>query len=192
LFVLNIASSPSLVPIGIGAGHTWVTIGATAVIVIVSGLAVYCLYDLLKRFTIQGSLRLDYMYIVIASYILAIITKILLLQYGLDFASLWISMVYIFAALYWVVFGFYKRIVLMRRHGLALALITVGKVFLVDLTGLSQGQRIISLFMMGAVLVGISFVYQFFNKRLELTLDLPEERSSDEADTPKDSEEPAL
>jgi len=51
----------------------------------------------------------------------------------------------------------------------------VGKVFLIDLYGLTQGQRVVSLFVMGAVLVGISFVYQLFSKRLELTLEMPGE-----------------
>ena len=181
LFVLNLASRPGIVPIGIGSGHLWVTVGATAVIVIMGGLAFFCLYDLLKRFVARGGLRLDHMYVGIAIYILGVITQNLILQYRLDFASLWISVIYIFAALSWVIFGFAGRIVLMRRFGLALALLTVGKVFLVDLTGLTQGQRVVSLFVMGAVLVGISFVYQLFSKRLELKLEMTEDNSEAEA-----------
>ena len=209
LFVLNSNTGPSLVPIGIGAGHPWATIGATAVIVLVGGLTVFCLHDLLKLFAAQGTaisvlygpsraenrerfnafsatdgadlkrnrymFRLDYVYAAIASYILVIITQNLLVHYGLSFASLWISLIYVFAALIWIIFGFTKRYVVMRRWGLALALATVGKVFMIDLTGLTQGQRIVSFFVMGAVLVGISFVYQLFSKRLELKLDLPGE-----------------
>jgi len=123
-----------------------------------------------------------------------VITQGLVFHYDLAFASLWISLVYIFAALAWVVFGFNMRTVLMRRLGLALALLTVGKVFLIDLTGLSQGQRVVSLFVMGAVLVGISFVYQLFSKRLELKLDETEESgdavahgSAEKAEKPSDN-----
>ena len=191
LFVLNIASRPALVPIGFRTGHPLMIVGAAAVIVLVGGLAVYCLYDVLKRVVAQGRLRRDYMHIVIAMYILAVITQNLLFHYRLPLAGWMISVVFVFTALAWVVFGFYKRVVLMRRSGLGLALLTVVKVFLVDLTGLSQGQRIMSLFVMGGVLVGISFVYQLFSKRLELKLDGLGEREKDEADMPKDIEEPS-
>jgi len=171
LFVLNMASSPSIALIN--TGHIWVVVGATAVVVILGGLTIYGLYDLLTRFVARGGMRVDYMYVFMVVYILIVITQGLVLHYGLDFASLWISLVYVFAALSWVVVGFWKRTVLMRRWGLVLALLTVVKAFLVDLTGLSQGQRVVSLFVMGAVLVGISFVYQLFSKRLELVLDMP-------------------
>ncbi|MCL2406078.1 MAG: DUF2339 domain-containing protein [Defluviitaleaceae bacterium] len=173
LFMLNITTRPGIVPIGIGVGYMWVTVVSTVIIVAVGALAVYCLYDLLRQFAARGSIRLDYMYVGIAIYILTVITQKLLFLYRVEFASLWISLVYIFAAFLWVVFGFAKRTVLVRRLGLALALLTVGKVFLVDLTGLTQGQRVVSLFVMGAVLVGISFIYQLFIKRLELKLDEP-------------------
>ena len=194
LFVLNFAVRPGTVPIGIGAGYPWVTLVSTVVIVIMGLLAVFALYDLLKRFVARGSLRLGHMYVFIAVYILVVITQGLVFHYDLAFASLWISLVYIFAALAWVVFGFNMRTVLMRRLGLALALLTVGKVFLIDLTGLSQGQRVVSLFVMGAVLVGISFVYQLFSKRLELKLDETEESgdavahgSAEKAEKPSDN-----
>jgi len=186
LFVLNIVSHPATVPIGIGMGYPWATLGATSVIVLVSLLAVYCLHDLLKRFVVRGGLRLDYMYFLIALYILAVISQNLIFHYRLDFAGLWISLVYVLTALSWVVFGFAKRTVLMRRFGLALSLLAVGKVFLVDLSGLSQGQRVVSFFVMGAVLVGISFVYQLFSKRLELRL---EELGKDDAAVVRDKVE---
>ena len=187
LFVLNIAVRPAGVAIGIGAGYPLVTVVATVIIVFIGLLAVYCLYDLLRRFVARGGLRLDYMYVFIAVYILAVISQNLAFHYGLMFNSLWFSLVYVFAALAWVVFGFAKRIVLMRRLGLALALMTVGKVFLVDLYGLTQGQRVVSLFVMGAVLVGISFVYQLFSKRLELTLEMPGEV---DYNNPENNDEP--
>ena len=175
LFALNLVARPALVSIGIRTGHPLMIMGAATVIVLIGGLAVYCLYDLLKRVVARGGLRLDYIYVVIAVYILAVMTQNLLFHYRLPFDGWMISVVYVFAALSWVVFGFYKRVVLMRRFGLALALLTVVKAFLVDLTGLSQGQRVISLFVMGAALVGISFVYQLFSKRLELRVEIPED-----------------
>jgi len=49
-------------------------------------------------------------------------------------------------------------------------LAAVAKLFLLDLTGLTQLQRIISYFVLGGVLVGISFVYQYFNRQLEFKM----------------------
>ena len=183
LFALNMASSPSLVPIGIGSGHPWVTVMVSGIILFVGVFAAFCLYEVLKHFTVRGGLQVEHMHIIVAIYILAVITHNLISHYRVDFASLWISVIYIFAALAWVIFGFARRHVLIRRYGLALALLTVGKVFFVDLTELNQGQRIISFFVMGAVLVGISFVYQVFSKRLELKLDYSE------PETPVDTSE---
>jgi uncharacterized membrane protein len=43
----------------------------------------------------------------------------------------------------------------------------MAKLFLLDLSILSEGYRIISYFAFGIVLIAISFVYQYFSKRLE-------------------------
>jgi len=169
LFILNFALRPLLVPFG--SGHALASAGATVVILFTAATTVYCVYDALKRFVARGKLRLDHMYVVIALCILVVVTQNLIFNYGLRFDSWMISVVFVFAALAWVVYGFYNKVVLLRRYGLALALITVVKVFIIDLTGLTQGQRIVSFFVMGAVLVGISFVYQLFSKRLELKVE---------------------
>jgi uncharacterized membrane protein len=57
----------------------------------------------------------------------------------------------------------------MRRFGLALALSSVAKLFLIDMSGLTAKYRIFSYFILGILLVGISFVYQYFSRKLELT-----------------------
>ena len=49
------------------------------------------------------------------------------------------------------------------------------KLFVFDLAFLTQGFRVISYFIMGAVLVTISFVYQFFSKRMELEMKTEDE-----------------
>jgi uncharacterized membrane protein len=74
----------------------------------------------------------------------------------------------VLAALAWIIYGFVRRFVFIRRFGLVLAIFAVVKLFLLDLSGLTQGFRILSYFALGITLIAISFVYQYFTKRLEL------------------------
>lgn len=48
----------------------------------------------------------------------------------------------------------------LRWQGLALLLVVVGKTFLIDLSFLEQGYRILSFLIVGALLVAVSFLYQ--------------------------------
>jgi len=56
--------------------------------------------------------------------------------------------------------GFARRSAFLRWQGLVLLAVSVGKVFLVDMSALSQGYRILSFLGLGALLLGVSFVYQ--------------------------------
>jgi uncharacterized membrane protein len=55
--------------------------------------------------------------------------------------------------------GFWKQSAFVRWQALVLIAITIGKVFLVDVSELQQGYRILSFIALGAVLMAISFVY---------------------------------
>ncbi len=56
--------------------------------------------------------------------------------------------------------GFWRRSAFLRWQGLVLLAIAIGKVFLVDMSELSQGYRIVSFLGLGALLLAVSFVYQ--------------------------------
>jgi uncharacterized membrane protein len=56
--------------------------------------------------------------------------------------------------------GFGRRSAFLRWQGLFLLAVSIGKVFLVDMSTLSQGYRILSFLGLGALLLGVSFVYQ--------------------------------
>jgi uncharacterized membrane protein len=56
--------------------------------------------------------------------------------------------------------GFWKRSALVRWQALVLVAFTIGKVFIYDVSELERGYRILSFIGLGAVLLGISFVYQ--------------------------------
>jgi uncharacterized membrane protein len=56
--------------------------------------------------------------------------------------------------------GFWWRNAFLRWQALVLLAATIGKVFLVDISELSQGLRILSFLGLGALLLGVSYVYQ--------------------------------
>ena len=56
--------------------------------------------------------------------------------------------------------GFWRRSAFLRWQALVLLAATIGKVFLYDMSQLSQGYRILSFLGLGALLLAVSFVYQ--------------------------------
>jgi uncharacterized membrane protein len=56
--------------------------------------------------------------------------------------------------------GVWRRSAFLRWQSLLLLAVSIGKVFLVDTSELSQGYRIISFLGLGALLLGVSFIYQ--------------------------------
>jgi uncharacterized membrane protein len=56
--------------------------------------------------------------------------------------------------------GFWRRSAFLRWQALVVLAVTIGKVFLFDMSQLSQGYRILSFLGLGALLLAVSFVYQ--------------------------------
>lgn len=56
--------------------------------------------------------------------------------------------------------GFWRRSAFLRWQALVLLALTIGKVFLVDVSALSQGLRILSFLGLGVLLLAVSFIYQ--------------------------------
>jgi len=59
-----------------------------------------------------------------------------------------------------MVVGFLRRSAFVRWQALLLIAVTVGKVFIYDVSQLDRGYRIVSFIILGVLLLGISFVYQ--------------------------------
>lgn len=56
--------------------------------------------------------------------------------------------------------GFTRRSAFLRWQALVVIALTIAKVFLSDMSNLSQGYRVLSFLGLGALLLGVSFVYQ--------------------------------
>lgn len=59
-----------------------------------------------------------------------------------------------------MVIGFVRRSAFVRWQALVLIAVTIGKVFIVDVSELDRGYRIVSFIVLGVLLLAISFVYQ--------------------------------
>ena len=99
---------------------------------------------------------------------LAMITAILMQQFDVKFASVIISGIYIAAACVLLAIGFTKRFSVVRLGGLIMILVAFAKLLFIDARGLENTAfKIASYFIYGAILIGISYIYQRFSKKLE-------------------------
>ena len=169
LFYINSYASP-VAPYYFRAGSPGVAVTAagTAVLFVLAALSVLALRDVLLMVMTEGQLGVEWYPIAISAYCVVILTQNLIYQYNLAFSSAIISVIYVLTALGWIIFGFLRRYSYIRKFGLGLAILSVVKVFVIDLYGLTQGYRILSFFILGLTLLAISYVYQYFSKRLEL------------------------
>jgi len=164
-FLVNSIHTPIIH--SMGEADLWISISGTIILLIVAAFSLAAFFDLLRLVVMHKITSIAWMPFLLAVYALAYLTQTLITQYGFQFSSMWISVIYVACALAFIIYGFSKRHILLRRLGLALALGAVVKLFLIDLVGLSQGLRIVSYFVLGTLLVVISLVYQIFSKRLE-------------------------
>jgi len=138
------------------------------ILILLGLLSVLAIRDAMKIIITQRKKGIEWLPLVVSGYFVVLLSQNLVMQFNLSFSSAVISIIYVLAALAWIIYGFVKRFAFVRRFGLVLAIFAVAKLFLVDLSGLTQGFRIVSYFALGITLVAISFVYQFFSKKLEL------------------------
>jgi len=145
-----------------------ITLIGTLILAVLGFLSVLSALDVMRIIIIERKKGIEWLPLIVSGYFVILLSHNLIAQYSLSFSSAVISIIYALTALAWIIFGFMRRFVFIRRFGLALALFAVIKLFLLDLSGLAQGFRIVSYFALGISLIGISFVYQYFSKRLEL------------------------
>ncbi|MBT2290186.1 DUF2339 domain-containing protein [Paenibacillus albidus] len=116
--------------------------------------------------------------VIMAVYLLGILTAFLGVQLQLSDAGLIFSLVYLLLAVLFIMYGFRQRYVYIRRMGLGLTLLSTGKLLLYDLSLLNTGNKIVAYFSFGVCLLGISYLYQRVSSRME---DLHEDKEQDTA-----------
>ena len=168
LAFINSYSSPvSSIYLRFGTQSMGTTIAGTAILLVLGALSIFALRDLILMILSERKLGIEWYPLIVSGYGVIILTQNLISQYNLSFSSAAISIIYVLTALGWIIFGFSRRYSFIRKFGLGLSIVSVAKLFLVDLASLTQGYQIVSYFSLGITLIAISFVYQFFNKRME-------------------------
>lgn len=123
-------------------------------------------YLVLKFIDLQN-LNLELYPMVLGLYLLGNLTAIMAAQFHLGWANLWFSFVYLALAIGYIIYGFTKKFVNIRRFGLVLVLFSTAKLLLYDLSSLGMLGRIIAYFGFGLVLLIISFIYQKVKSSME-------------------------
>jgi uncharacterized membrane protein len=169
LFAVNNINSPvGSVYFKLTTPKPEITVIGIIILAVLGILSVLSALDAMKIIVTERKKGIEWLPLVVSGYFIILLSHNLIQQFNLSFSSAVISIIYALTALAWIIFGFVRRFVFIRRFGLALAIFAVIKLFLLDLAGLTQGFRIVSYFALGISLIGISFVYQYFSKRLEL------------------------
>jgi uncharacterized membrane protein len=66
-----------------------------------------------------------------------------------------------------VTYGFIRNYRFIRIMGLGLVIVSLAKFFIIDLSGLETGYKIIAYFSYGLILISISFIYQKLKQAVE-------------------------
>lgn len=127
----------------------------------------YCIWKITEFITKESSRSKDITIFTFAIYMIVVMMQILLCQYYLAMNNMVISIALMVAALLYIIYGFVFKNYYMRRFGLVLAILSVIKFFIIDLYFLALPQKILSYFVLGGVLILISYVYQRFTIKLE-------------------------
>ncbi|QNU68145.1 DUF2339 domain-containing protein [Ruminiclostridium herbifermentans] len=144
-----------------------ISIIGTIELAVIALLSIFVVKDLVLTLVTEKRLGIEWYPLIISFYFVVILTQNLITQFRLEMNNAAISIIYLITALAWITFGFLKRYVLIRRFGLGMCILAVAKLFIIDLSFLSQGYRIVSYFVFGVTLIAISFVYQYFNKKID-------------------------
>lgn len=105
--------------------------------------------------------------LVVSGYALMSLTTILGTNDYVTFTSFIISIIYIVTAAVWIVIGFKRLNALLRRFGLALALLSSAKLFLFDFSNINNMGRTLLFIGFGVTLLCIAFGYGIAEKKLK-------------------------
>ena len=123
--------------------------------------------EIIMAFLNQTKSNLEIFPLMIGIYLLGIITAFLIVQFRMGRVNLVFSFVWLVLAIAYIIYGFRKKFVYIRRLGLGLTLFSTAKLFIYDLSFLDQIGKIIAYFGFGLTLLLISYIYQKVKNSME-------------------------
>ncbi|HAN09764.1 MAG TPA: hypothetical protein DCP90_04030 [Clostridiales bacterium] len=123
--------------------------------------------DVVKSIVIANGFNFELYPLIINIYLLYIVTSFITYQLGLGDISFLVSLLFLVAAFIYIIMGFKKNYVYLRRFGLGMSLFAVAKLAFYDLTFLEIGWKIIAYFIFGIITILISLFYQNLRSSME-------------------------
>ncbi|MDG5789912.1 DUF2339 domain-containing protein, partial [Evansella sp. AB-P1] len=123
-------------------------------------LVFYSGRDILISFIRQQYKNLELYPLILAVYLLGVLAAFINVQLHLGDVGFVFSSVFLVVAIAYILYGFQKKYVYIRRLGLGLTLLSTGKLILYDLSFLTESSKILAYFCFGIALLGISYMYQ--------------------------------
>lgn len=144
-------------------------LGAAAVIITiaVNAASVLTVLDMTAQISSRAPKFAKAVGLIVSGYAMLTLTTILGTNNYVKFTSYIISILYIIMAAVWIVIGFKRFNALLRRFGLALALLSSAKLFLFDFRGIGDMGRTLLFIGFGVTLLCIAFGYGIAEKRLK-------------------------
>ncbi len=112
-------------------------------------------------------ISLEFYPVLLGLYLLGSITGFLIVQFHFGAVNLLFSFIYLGIAIGFIIYGFMRRFIYIRRLGLGLTLFAIAKLFIYDLSSLNSAGKIIAYFGFGIVLLVVSFIYQKVKNSVE-------------------------
>jgi len=138
-----------------------------AIIIVYNILVVFNIRDLFMKLIKGNKLGYQIYPPLLGLYILASSVGFISSQLDLGRLNLLTSICIILLALIYLIVGFRKNFLHLRRFGLGLALFALTKLFIFDLSYLDLLGKIIAYFSFGLILIIMSFVYQKIKNQIE-------------------------
>lgn len=139
---------------------------AIVLVILTNIVSLASVLDAVKRIEALSGRAVRSAALIVSCYGLFTTTLVLGVNHWVAFTSCIISIVYLLTAAAWITYGFLRDRPLTRRFGLALALLSSAKLFLIDFSGIGAMGRTLMFIGFGITLLCISFAYGYFEHKV--------------------------
>ncbi|PAB59486.1 hypothetical protein CCE28_09730 [Anaeromicrobium sediminis] len=159
VFVDLLGFTMNFYKVGYGVGNSNHRVLGIIILILYNTFVLFSIKDLTWRFIKKRGMSVEIYPMSVAIYILGATMIVLTNQFNLKNINLIISIFFLVMSFVYVIYGFKKKFVILRRFGLGLSIFSTAKLFIFDLAFLNTTGKIVAYFCFGLVLIGISYIY---------------------------------